>query len=67
MPNAGSVDSMLKAVLTEVPAPVLAIHCHNTYGQALANIYRSLQVSDFLYVHGLWIHSIDLVAWGYCC
>lgn len=34
---------MLDAVLKEVPIGKLAVHCHNTYGQALANIYASLQ------------------------
>ncbi|NVK38349.1 MAG: hydroxymethylglutaryl-CoA lyase [Gammaproteobacteria bacterium] len=34
---------MLDAVLKEVPADKLAVHCHNTYGQALANIYASLE------------------------
>jgi len=35
---------MLEAVMKEVPAGKLAVHCHNTYGQALANIYASLQL-----------------------
>ncbi|WP_396587055.1 hydroxymethylglutaryl-CoA lyase [Bermanella sp. R86510] len=35
---------MLEAVMKEVPANKLAVHCHNTYGQALANIYASLQL-----------------------
>jgi len=26
------------------PIEKLALHCHDTYGQALANIYRGLQV-----------------------
>lgn len=26
----------------------LAIHCHDTYGQALANILMSLQVREFI-------------------
>ncbi len=34
---------MLDAVLKDVPADKLAVHCHNTYGQALANIYASLE------------------------
>jgi hypothetical protein len=67
MLNAGSVDTMLKEVLTEIPVPALAIHCHNTYGQALANIYRALQANDIGDVHRLWIYCTDLVAWDYCC
>lgn len=34
---------MLDAVLQEVPVNKLAVHCHNTYGQALTNIYTSLE------------------------
>ncbi|MEH6347360.1 MAG: hydroxymethylglutaryl-CoA lyase [Bermanella sp.] len=35
---------MLQAVMKEVPVDKLAVHCHNTYGQALANIYASLEL-----------------------
>lgn len=34
---------MLDAVMRDVPVDKLAVHCHNTYGQALANIYASLE------------------------
>ncbi len=34
---------MLRAVATEVPMPALAIHFHDTYGQALANVLACLQ------------------------
>ncbi|MFY0641297.1 MAG: hydroxymethylglutaryl-CoA lyase [Bermanella sp.] len=34
---------MLDTVLKEVPADKVAVHCHNTYGQALVNIYASLE------------------------
>lgn len=36
---------MLKAVAAEVPMPALAIHFHDTYGQALANILACLEES----------------------
>lgn len=36
-------QKMLDEVLKEIPAEHLAVHCHNTYGQALANIYASLE------------------------
>jgi hydroxymethylglutaryl-CoA lyase len=36
---------MLKAVLEKVPKEKLAVHFHNTYGQALANILASLEVN----------------------
>jgi hydroxymethylglutaryl-CoA lyase len=34
---------MLEAVMRHVPAAQLAVHFHNTYGQALANILVALQ------------------------
>lgn len=39
-----SVKAMLKACLTEIPADKLAVHLHDTYGQALANIYAALEM-----------------------
>ena len=35
--------AMLQAVATEVPMPALAIHFHDTYGQALANVLACLE------------------------
>jgi hydroxymethylglutaryl-CoA lyase len=35
--------AMLRAVAAEVPMPALAIHFHDTYGQALANILACLE------------------------
>ncbi|XP_018436627.1 hydroxymethylglutaryl-CoA lyase, mitochondrial isoform X1 [Raphanus sativus] len=40
----GSVVPMLEAVMAAVPAEKLAVHFHDTYGQALANILVSLQM-----------------------
>lgn len=40
----GSMTKMLSAVIEEVPANCLAVHCHDTYGQALANILVALQM-----------------------
>ncbi|XP_065340641.1 hydroxymethylglutaryl-CoA lyase, mitochondrial isoform X1 [Cloeon dipterum] len=41
----GTFAAMLQAVLdAHVPVHVLAVHCHDTYGQALANILTSLQM-----------------------
>lgn len=37
------VNAMLDAVLTVVPVEQLAVHFHDTYGQALSNIYAALQ------------------------
>ena len=40
----GKARAMLEMVATEVPLEKLAVHFHDTYGQALANIYAALQV-----------------------
>ena len=42
------VRSMLTEVMKHVPVSSLAIHCHDTYGQALANIYTALQVLTYM-------------------
>lgn len=39
-----SVTKMLQAVSTKVPVDKLAVHFHDTYGQALTNIYAALQM-----------------------
>lgn len=41
----GSMAKMLHYVMKEVPSSALAVHCHDTYGQALANILTALQVT----------------------
>ncbi|KAM9786558.1 hydroxymethylglutaryl-CoA lyase, mitochondrial [Syngnathus typhle] len=40
----GSMREMLAAVSRDVPVKALAVHCHDTYGQALANILVALQM-----------------------
>ena len=35
---------MLEEVKNHLPVSCLAVHCHDTYGQALANILIALQV-----------------------
>lgn len=40
----GTVIPMLEAVLDAVPVDKLAVHFHDTYGQALSNILASLQM-----------------------
>ncbi|MGB9150546.1 MAG: hydroxymethylglutaryl-CoA lyase [Burkholderiales bacterium] len=40
----GKTQAMLEAVAKNVPVKQLAGHFHDTYGQALANIYASLQM-----------------------
>ena len=39
-----SVTKMLQAVSAHVPMDKLAVHFHDTYGQALTNIYAALQM-----------------------
>ena len=39
-----SVQKMLHAVSAKVPMEKLAVHFHDTYGQALTNIYTALQM-----------------------
>lgn len=39
-----AVKSMLETVTTKVPVEKLAVHFHDTYGQALANIFSALQM-----------------------
>lgn len=46
----GTVKKLLDAVLAQVPVEKTAVHFHDTYGQALANIYVSLEYG---------IHIID--------
>ena len=43
--TAGSMAKMLDQVLKVVPVEALAVHCRDTYGQALANILKALDVS----------------------
>lgn len=37
------IQTMIESVTDHVPAKNLAIHCHDTYGQAVANIVAALQ------------------------
>jgi hydroxymethylglutaryl-CoA lyase len=41
--TAGSMQALLDVLLPDIPAARLAAHCHDTYGQALANIFVALQ------------------------
>ena len=41
--TAGETRSMVRAVANDVPVQALAGHFHDTYGQALANVYAALQ------------------------
>lgn len=39
----GDITAMLDTVANEVPIENLAVHCHDTYGMAIANIYAALE------------------------
>ncbi|MFP2770906.1 hydroxymethylglutaryl-CoA lyase [Oceanisphaera sp. KMM 10153] len=53
------VKALLSAVSQEVPLPQLAVHFHDTYGQALVNIYASLE-------HGIRIIDSSVAGLGGC-
>ncbi|KAL8578879.1 hypothetical protein ACOMHN_022172 [Nucella lapillus] len=40
----GAMKSLISAVSKVVPIECLAVHCHDTYGQALANILAAIQM-----------------------
>jgi hydroxymethylglutaryl-CoA lyase len=42
--TAGHFSRLLEQVMRQIPVTQLAVHCHDTYGQALSNIYASLQM-----------------------
>lgn len=46
----GSMRKMLQSVLEVVPSSKIAVHCHDTYGQALPNILVALQVSSMSFL-----------------
>ena len=39
----GDVKKLMDRLLVEIPVDQTAVHFHDTYGQALANIYASLE------------------------
>ena len=40
----GKVQAMIEAVAKHVPMSKIAVHLHDTYGQALANIYAAMEM-----------------------
>jgi hydroxymethylglutaryl-CoA lyase len=40
----GKTRALLRAVATDVPMAELALHCHDTYGQALANLFAGIEL-----------------------
>ena len=57
--TAGSMGRLLKTLLAELPPEKLAVHCHDTYGQALANILVALQ-------HGIATVDASVAGLGGC-
>ncbi|PFX26671.1 Hydroxymethylglutaryl-CoA lyase, mitochondrial [Stylophora pistillata] len=58
-PLVGSTQAMLEGVLETVPMNHVAIHCHDTYGQALANILTAMQL-------GVWTVDASVSGLGGC-
>jgi hydroxymethylglutaryl-CoA lyase len=46
----GSFRELLQTVSKVVPVEALAVHCHDTYGQALANIHCALEVRSSFFL-----------------
>jgi len=55
----GSMTEMLEEVVRVVPVSQLAVHCHDTYGQALANILTALH-------HGVSVLDSSVAGLGGC-
>jgi hydroxymethylglutaryl-CoA lyase len=55
----GKTKAMIKACAVHVPIEKLAGHYHDTYGQALANIYASLE-------HGVAVFDSSVAGLGGC-
>jgi hydroxymethylglutaryl-CoA lyase len=57
--NAGSMQHLLHVLLTRFTPQQLAVHCHDTYGQALSNILVALQ-------HGISTVDASVAGLGGC-
>ncbi len=57
--NAGKIFEMISAVKTEVPIEKIAVHLHDTYGQAMSNILVALQVTYLQYLMMVLVGSVD--------
>lgn len=42
--TAGQIKQLLAALILKIPVDQLAVHMHDTYGQAIANIYAALEM-----------------------
>ncbi len=59
MATPGDIARLLDVLLKRVPAEKLALHCHDTYGQALANILTGLD-------HGISVFDASAGGLGGC-
>ena len=57
--TAGSMHRLLEEVTSQIPAEKLAVHCHDTYGQALSNILVALS-------HGISVVDASTAGLGGC-
>ena len=57
--TAGTMSTLLEALLARFEPGQLAVHCHDTYGQALANILVALQ-------HGIATVDASVAGLGGC-
>lgn len=57
----GQMQLLLETVLETIPAKHIAVHCHDTYGQALANILAALQVIKQGSSHVKFCYSNDVI------
>lgn len=57
--SAGSTQRLLEVILQHVPKEKIAVHFHDTYGQALSNIFVALQ-------HGISVIDASVSGLGGC-
>lgn len=57
--TAGDVNRLLRTITQKIPIEKLAVHFHDTYGQALANVYASL-------VQGISVVDASVAGLGGC-
>ena len=57
--TAGTMNTLLEELKNEIPMEKLAIHCHDTYGQALTNILVALS-------HGINVVDASTAGLGGC-
>ncbi|XP_036979894.1 3-hydroxy-3-methylglutaryl-CoA lyase, cytoplasmic isoform X4 [Acanthopagrus latus] len=62
----GSMFKMLQSVMKEVPTSALAVHCHDTYGQALPNILTALQEVWGGFVTNLLLAGLTMTTVFFC-